>query len=170
MPLIGTKNNIDLYNNLLKNLIPKKIHLYVEPFGGEFGLFEIMKNKPDFSVYNDMNTELYEEMKNRYFTSDHTIYFFNKDYKEVIQNYNVESTFFFFDPPYYRREHYYENHTFLTKEHHIELSEIIKGLKGKFLLSYQDRPLMRELYKDYNFHEYTGSNMFHIPEIAITNY
>jgi len=43
-------------------------------------------------------------------------------------------------------------------------------MKGKFLLSYQDRPLMRELYKGYNFYKYTGGDMYHKPEIAITNY
>ena len=64
----------------------------------------------------------------------------------------------------------YKNHTFHTEQNHIELSEILKKIKGRFLLSYQDRPLMRELYKDYVFHKYTGTNFISKPEIAITNY
>ena len=46
----------------------------------------------------------------------------------------------------------------------------LKNIKGKFLLSYQDRPLMRELYDGYNFYKYTGTNFISKPEIAITNY
>jgi len=169
MALIGCKNNKDLFNNLLGNLIPKNIMLYVEPFGGEFGLFDIMKIKPPIAIYNDINKELYDTMRKKY--KDHiSILFFNEDYKEIMKEYDSEDTFFYLDPPYYRNEHYYENHTFLTKQDHIELSEILKNIKGRFLLSYQDRKLMRKLYDGYNFYKYTGINFISKPEIAITNY
>ena len=169
MALIGCKNNKDLFNNLLGNLIPKNIMLYVEPFGGEFGLFDIMKIKPPIAIYNDINTILFNKAEKLY-ENNNLIYCFNNDYKYIIEKYDSCSTFFYLDPPYYMNEHYYENHTFLKKENHIELSEILKNIKGKFLLSYQDRPLMRELYDGYNFYKYTGTNFISKPEIAITNY
>lgn len=161
MPLIGNKNNIDLYKNLLGNLIPNDIFLYVEPFGGEFGLYEIMSIKPKAAVYNDINVDLYAIINSKYKKSL-KVFCFNEDYKNIIQYFDDEYTFFYLDPPYLNREYLYKNHTFLNEENHIELSDILKNIKGKFLLSYQDRPLMRELYK--------GNNFILKPEIAITNY
>jgi len=166
MVLIGTKNNKDIYNNLLGRLIPNDIELYVEPFGGEFGLYEIMPSKPPLAVYNDINIDLYNQVKDKYKNVD----YFNIDYKEIILKYDDINTFFYLDPPYFHNEHYYENHTFLKKKNHKELAEILKNIKGRFLLSYQDRPLMRKLYDGYNFYKYTGTNFILKPEIAITNY
>jgi len=174
--LIGNKNNPDLFRNLLGTLIPNDIELYIEPFGGEFGLYEIMNPKPPIAVYNDINVELYEQVKEKFGDgiyrnrSYKSPMYFNMDYKKIIEIYNDESSFFFVDPPYLNREHYYKNHTFHTEQDHIELSEILKKIKGRFLLSYQDRPLMRELYDGYNFYKYTGTNFISKPEIAITNY
>ena len=169
MALIGNKNNKDLYKNLLEKLIPSDIEMYVEPFGGEFGLYEIMSIKPPSAIYNDINIKLFNKAKEKY-KKNNFIYCFNQDYKDIIKYFDGDNTFFFLDPPYYRREHYYSDHTFLKKENHIELSEILKTIKGRFLLSYQDRKLMRDLYKDFNIYKYTGNDMFHKPEIAITNY
>jgi len=169
MKLIGNKNNKDLYDNLLGNLIPNNIEMYAEPFGGEFGLYEIMTTKPSSAIYNDINIELYQRAKEKY-KKNSLIYCLNQDYKDIIHYFDSDNTFFFVDPPYLKKEKYYKNHTFLTEENHIELSEILKNIKGRFLLSYQDRPLMRELYIDFNLYKYTGNNYISKPEIAITNY
>jgi len=166
MKIIGSKNNKDMYDNLLSGLIPDDIEVYIEPFGGLFGLYQIMAKKPPNAVYNDINPDLYNNVLNKY---DNTNYH-NVDYKEIIKMYDNENTFFYVDPPYLKNEHYYENHNFVKKENHEELAQILKNIKGRFLLSYQDRELMRELYSGYNFHKYTGKDMFHLPEIAITNY
>jgi site-specific DNA-adenine methylase len=149
---IGNKNNKDIYNNLLVNLLPKQIPLYIEPFGGEFGLYEIMGNKPEFAIYNDINKDLFEKVKDKFESDCNLIYFFNKDYKEVVENYNVEGAFFYFDPP-----------KSFNKEKHIELLEIIKKINGKFLLIHDDTSLVRKLYKNYNI--YTNNS-----NIIIINY
>lgn len=169
MSLIGTKNNRDLYRNLLSELIPNNIKLYVEPFGGEFGLYTLLENKPNLAVYNEINPILFNKINNKYHKNE-SVLCFNKDYKDIIEEYDNENTFFYVDPPYYQNEKIYDNHTFLTIEDHIELSKILKSIKGRFLLSYQDRELMRTLYDSYNFYKYTGTNMVLKPEIAITNY
>jgi len=167
--LIGHKNNKDIYNNLLGNLLPNNIELYVEPFGGMFGLYRIMENKPKVSIYNDINANLYEKINEEYYQNRNLICF-NIDYKKIINFFDSVDTFFYIDAPYYGNEHYYENHDFLKKENHIELSNLLKKIKGKFLVSYQDRELMRELYNGYNFFTYAGKNYHLKPEIAITNY
>lgn len=166
MSIIGCKNNRDLYNNLLGKLIPDNIKIYVEPFGGEFGLYEIMPIKPPIAIYNDINPNLYNQIIGKF----KNVIYFNKDYKEIISMYDSEDTFFFIDCPYLGNETYYENHNFLKKKNHKELAKIIKKIKGRFLISYQDRPLMRKLYDGYNFYKYTGTNFISKPEIAITNY
>lgn len=60
------------------------------------------------------------------------------------------------------------------------MAVLLKGVKGKFLLSYNDCDLVRELYKDFNIIttkeiDYTlGSNMHKrdkkVREVFITNY
>ena len=164
--MIGCKNNRDLYTHLLGKLIPDNIELYVEPFGGEFGLYEIMKIKPQLSIYNEINTDRYNKINGKH----KNVRYYNIDYKDIIKKYDSENAFFYCDPPYYKKEHLYENHTFLKKENHIELSNILKNIKGKFLLSYQDIPLIRDLYDGYNFYKYNGHNFVLATEIAITNY
>ena len=169
MALIGCKNNRNLYNNLLCDLIPKNIEIYVEPFGGEFGLYEMMSIKPSKAIYNDINIDLYHQVNYKY-CNNSSVSCFNKDYKEIIEQYDNKKVFFYIDCPYLKNEHYYKNHTFLKEENHKELASILKNIKGDFLISYQDRPLMRELYDGYNFYKYTGNNFILKPEIAITNY
>ena len=164
---IGNKNNKGLYKYLLGDLIPNDILIYVEPFGGEFGLYELItKNqKPIISIYNDINTELYNSAK-KHFKSN--VYFFNEDYKDIIHRYDSKDTFFFVDPPYYKK--FYYKYNFETDENHIELANILKNIKGRFLLSYQDREFITSLYKDFKIHKYSGTNVNSKPEIAITNY
>lgn len=169
MPLIGYKNNKNLYRNLLGDLVPNYIDIYVEPFGGEFGLYQLLENKPVLSIYNEINIILYNKIYKK-FSKNENLIFFNKDYKEIIEEYDSEKTFFYIDPPYFENEHYYENHNFLTKEDHVELSHVIKTIKGRFLLSYQDNDFIRNLYDSYNIYNYTGSNIKFKKEIAITNY
>ena len=166
MKLIGNKNNKSLFRNLLGDLIPKEITIYVEPFGGEFGLYEIMYIKPNIAIYNDINQELYNSIINKH----KNVIYYNEDYKEIINRYDDKNVFFYCDPPYYKNEKFYKNHTFLTEQNHIELSEILKKIKGKFLLSYKDDSFIRELYNGYNFYKYTGNNFVLKSEIAITNY
>ncbi|EAC1787128.1 DNA adenine methylase, partial [Campylobacter coli] len=60
---------------------------------------------------------------------------------------------FYLDLPYVGTENYYKNTGgFGLKEHKL-LNELLKNIKGKFMLSYNDCELIRELYKDFNFKE-----------------
>jgi DNA adenine methylase len=73
----------------------------------------------------------------------------NKDYKDIIVKYDSKSTFFYIDPPYKSSEHFYINHNF-TNESHIELSKVLRNIKGRFALSYYYFPEIDEWYKGYN--------------------
>jgi len=164
--MIGSKNNIKLYKNLIKQSISSHIDLYVEPFGGEFGLYKII-NKPTLSIYNDINKELYNKISNQY-KNDNSILCFNLDYKEIIKKFDSINTFFYCDPPYFQK--YYYEYNFDADEQHIELANILKNIKGKFLLSYQDRKFITDLYQDFKIDKFTGVDIHLKPEITIKNY
>ncbi len=71
----------------------------------------------------------------------------NLDFQRVLKNYDKEDALFYLDPPYYETEKYYPDR--FLPEDHIRLKESLDGIKGKFVLSYNDCCYVRELYKDY---------------------
>lgn len=100
----------------------------------------------------------------------------NKDFEALICQYDRDDAFFYCDPPYYETEGHYM--VVFTKEDHIRLRDTLANIKGKFLLSYNDCPYIRELYKDFYIEacerqnnmamRYDGSSQF--PEVLISNY
>ena len=69
------------------------------------------------------------------------------DFEKLIKKYDSENTFFYLDPPYIDAEHYYNvNGVNFTHEDHFRLAKILRKIKGKFVLSYYDNPLVYELY------------------------
>lgn len=78
----------------------------------------------------------------------------NRDFEEVINSYDRDSTFFYLDPPYYSLTDYRsQGSKAFTKEDHIRLRDKIAMIKGKFLLSINDRPEIRALYAGFNITE-----------------
>ncbi len=74
----------------------------------------------------------------------------NLDFGQLIRKYDRETTLFYIDPPYVSTEYYYNHYkTLFTKEDHIRLANLLKEIRGKFVLSYYKHPLILELYKDY---------------------
>lgn len=71
-----------------------------------------------------------------------------KDFRDIIQKYDSPKTFFYCDPPYVNREHRYEGG--FKKADHIALAELLSRISGKALVSYNDQPLIRELFKGWN--------------------
>jgi len=67
----------------------------------------------------------------------------NKDFQEVVEKYDSETTYFYMDPPYWKTENYYSNHDF-DSEDHERLANCIKNIKGQFSLSYYDFPKLSE--------------------------
>jgi site-specific DNA-adenine methylase len=65
------------------------------------------------------------------------------DFENVIKEFDSPTTYFYVDPPYWRTENYYSNHDF-DRNDHERLANCLKGIKGKFSLSYYDFPLLNE--------------------------
>lgn len=104
----------------------------------------------------------------------------NKSFEDLIKTYDHKDTFFYCDPPYVETESYYKNTGGFGVKEHTLLATTLRDIDGKFLVSYNDHEIVRELYKDFNIKvtkeiEYTlGKNAYGknkaVREIYITNY
>jgi DNA adenine methylase len=139
-------------------------------FGGRFGSgYAFSKKQPPRSaVGHDTFLALSERLRNTYIEC--------LPYDRLIKNYDTEDTFFYCDPPYVVADgtNYYQ-HVF-TEEMHVGLRNRLAGLKGKFLLSYDDVPFIRDLYKGFKIEKtkpvlYTlNQKQRHKTELLIRNY
>jgi DNA adenine methylase len=55
---------------------------------------------------------------------------------------------FYIDPPYFGCENYYGKNLF-SREDFAKIAEQLRGVQGKFLLSINDTPEIREVFKDF---------------------
>ena len=97
----------------------------------------------------------------------------NKSYDGMIKTYDKVDTFFYLDPPYHETEGYYG--TGFNDDDHRKLCEMLKNIKGKFVLSYNDDEFVRELYKDFEVipvsrHSNLTSNGDKFKELIIKNF
>jgi DNA adenine methylase len=76
------------------------------------------------------------------------VYIENKGYQNVIQRFDKPDTFFYLDPPYYGCEDYYGAGIF-SKEDFTTLNGLLRAISGKFILSINDVPEIRSLFKDF---------------------
>jgi len=72
----------------------------------------------------------------------------NRDFESLIRVYDRPGALFYLDPPYHGTEKYYEGG--FSHDDHIRLKTVLDGIKGKFILSYNDDEFIRDLYKDYH--------------------
>ena len=72
----------------------------------------------------------------------------NKDYKYIIKKYDSLNTLFYLDPPYEKSKKLYK-HGDLNL---IELEDILSNIKGKFVLSLNDSPNVRNIFEKYNIY------------------
>ncbi len=103
----------------------------------------------------------------------------NLDYADCLRRYDSPETVFYLDPPYVGTERYYGGD--FTPADHERLRDILSGLKGRWLVSYNDCAEVRALYEGLNFEEIRppycaskvrtrGRRRARGSEIFITNY
>ena len=100
----------------------------------------------------------------------------NQDFETLIKHYDREDSFFYCDPPYFSSEYVYD--CGFTWEDHVRLHDALVNAKGKWLLSYNDCPEIRELYKGYSFYDFKRVHSMvqkydpgkEFPELLIANY
>lgn len=97
----------------------------------------------------------------------------NKSFEEIIKIYDSNETFFYLDPPYESlKQTDYKD--YVTPE---DVFKAVKNIKGFFMLSYNDSPKIRKLFKCFNIKtiktKYSGTHNIEIrekKELVITNY
>jgi DNA adenine methylase len=67
------------------------------------------------------------------------------DWADFIPRYDSAGTVFYLDPPYWGCEDYYGKALF-TRADFARMAQVLAGLKGKFVLSLNDRPEVREVF------------------------
>ncbi|MBN9467714.1 MAG: DNA adenine methylase [Bosea sp.] len=68
-----------------------------------------------------------------------------RPWQEFIRRWHRPGTLFYLDPPYWGTEHYYGRGLF-GREQFAELSAALQGFQGRFILSLNDVPEVRELF------------------------
>ena len=151
--------------------------------------YYVIKNAFNKNVYNVMSkaegktvnwhTSLIEELKWSRKMIDGVIVE-NLDFRELVQRYEPqEGDRWYLDPPYVvagEKKNYYF-HDF-TKEDHDDLKDVCDKIhenKAKFMVSYDNRQVIKDLFKEYNVNEiktkYSGSpDKKERIELVITNY
>lgn len=125
--------------------------------------------KKDISVMTEYLTQIEKRLS--------SVIVENKDFEDLLRVYDKQDALSYLDPPYYGTERYYNAE--FSHEDHLRLNRVLKSLKGKFLLSYNDCEYVRELYKGFTIeevnrnHNLVGrySNLEHnYRELLIKNY
>lgn len=80
----------------------------------------------------------------------------NQDFETLIKHYDRPDTFFYADPPYFSTEDMYAVE--FGREDHVRLRDTLKGIKGRFLLSYNDCPEVRELYEGFSVLDFSRTH------------
>lgn len=140
----------ELFNDILhgkikpKNNIERAAHYYyllTQSFGAKGTNFAMnAKSRRPKDIYKEFTTW---SKRLKFVTIE------NMSFEKLIKTYDNDDAFFYCDPPYVSTESYYK-HTggFGVNEHKL-LSELLHNIKGKFLISYNDCELVRELYSDF---------------------
>jgi DNA adenine methylase len=97
----------------------------------------------------------------------------NKSFEKVVGEYDSPQTFFYLDPPY-ESETQKDYKDYVTPK---QVYDVLSKVKGKFMLSYNDSPNIRKLFKDFKIHTInttyentTFSSKKKKREVYITNY
>lgn len=103
----------------------------------------------------------------------------NQDFEQILPRFDREDTLYYLDPPYMETGRKRYVHTFKKKDH-VRLAEALYEVKhAKWLLSYDDRPQIRELYSNYTIEEtkivyssfsLPGGKRREVTELVISNY
>jgi len=67
------------------------------------------------------------------------------DFEAFIARYDTPGTLFYLDPPYWGSESDYGKELF-SRQDFQRLADVLKGIKGNFLMSINDVPQIREIF------------------------
>jgi DNA adenine methylase len=93
-------------------------------------------------------------------------------YAEIIKRYDSPETVFYIDPPYWGIENYYGSGLF-SQADFFALAQQLAGIKGRFILSLNDKPEVREIFSRFEIDtvqtRYTCNAAKNTSELLICN-
>lgn len=107
-----------------------------------------------------------------------SVYIENRSFENLIRVYDSPDTLFYLDPPYWE----VGDRLYLCRfkeADHIRLREVVNGIRGKWIMSYNDHPRIRKLYNGFKIQttkrvRYSLNNqngrLRHKTEILIKNF
>lgn len=76
----------------------------------------------------------------------------NQHFSKMLERFDHEKTLFYLDPPYYGCENYYGKGMFAREDFEL-LKNQLSNIKGKFILSVNNVPEIKETFKDFSIIE-----------------
>ena len=145
------------------------LYLISQSFAGKgetFGYGTTSKPAPQI-FYQGVLGNIKERLRNTYVE--------NKSFEDIIKRYDRPHSFFFCDPPYFETAGYGNE---FGEQEHLLLRDTLSQIKGKFMVTINDHPKVREWYKDFNIEEVQVSYSIakeqkarkEYGELIITNY
>lgn len=134
-------------NEDIKSYVKKAKRFYYiikASFGGSgnhFGVGTTTKPKLNLQEVDQIILSAHERLKR--------VIIENLDYKDLIERYDRDYTLFYLDPPY-RTASSKTYYSYFKDEDYIRLNEVLRGIKGRFILSLNDEIFTRELFKGFN--------------------
>lgn len=119
-------------------------YLIVMSFGSKKQHFAMSKTRAAKDIYKGFNAYS-KRLKHAIIE--------NMSFDKLISSYDNKDVLFYLDPPYVGTESYYTMPKGFNINEHEKLCEILKNIKSKFILSYNDCKVVRDLYKDFNIKE-----------------
>ena len=120
------------------------LYLISQSFAGKGGTYGYGTNKgPAPQIfYQGVLSDIKERLRNTYVE--------NKSFEDIIKRYDRPHSFFFCDPPYFETAGYGSE---FGQNEHLLLRDTLADIKGKFMVTINDHPQVREWYKDFNIEE-----------------
>jgi len=103
------------------------------------------------------------------------VYIENRPFQTVIERFDKPDTLFYVDPPYWGCENYYGNGVF-SRDDFTVLRDLLAGIKGKFIMSINDVPEIREMFADFTIqavptkYSLGSSAVRRVTELLVMNY
>ncbi|MDB6026288.1 MAG: methyltransferase [Verrucomicrobiales bacterium] len=121
-------------------------------FGGQGDSFAVSKTHGGAGFFKTTASELLGKVHDRL----EGVAIENTSYERILKNYDSPSTLFFMDPPYVGASPgAYEG---WAEEDVLNLVKEISKLQGKFIVTLNDSPFVREAFKDFPMTSHTSVN------------
>lgn len=114
--------------------------------GRSFGVSPINPSRFDISKLQPMLEAVHERLS--------AVTIERLRWQDFISRYDRPSTLFYLDPPYYECEGDYGRGMF-TRDEFVEMAERLASLRGRFILSLNDHPKVREIFSRFAIEDVT---------------